>query len=209
MAENISFRRWLWDALYLPGALRSDRRKRLGTFLLFTNILWLFAPIAITVKALLMMSQAIVGVALVLHGHYLVGQEWEERLYLVTREDKKRKEETLKQARIDIIKLIADRDGVSLEEAEQTMEDMERWVREAREKAANEVLDGLELAMVKGNIQVIEMDAERLGISINEATEKFMKAKRIRIAANKPLFGTKDEEAQSSEQKPEKEREVE
>ncbi len=175
MSENKTFTRWLWDALSMPDALRSDRQKRLGTFFLFTNILWFLVPITAALRLLFAVLQVIVGIVLLLHGHYLVPREREEK-----------REEMLRESRTYIIKHIADRDGVDLEEAEQTMEDMEGWVREAREKAANEVLDGLELAMVKGNIQMIEMDAERLGISIKEATEKFKKLKRIRITANDP-----------------------
>ncbi len=176
MNEDKTFGRWLWDGLYnglyMPGALRSDRQKRLGNLLLFTNILWWVIPVSAALRLLLMLPQLIVGVALALHGHYLVTQEHEES-----------RKEMLRESRTYIIKHIADRDGVSLEEAEQTYEDMERWVREAEEE---KVERGLELAMVNANIQVIEMDAERLGISIEEATERFKKAKRIRITANKP-----------------------
>lgn len=113
-------------------------------------------------------------------------QEYEERDYLMTRERKERREEMLKQVRVDIIKHIADRDGVDLEEAEQTFEEMEGWVHEAREEETDDALDGLELAEVKGKIQLVEMIAEHEGISIEEATEKAKKAKRV--GGDKPWF---------------------
>lgn len=167
MNEKISFSRWLWDALSMPGALRSDKQKRLGSLLLFANLIWWVIPVTATLRLLFMFLQLIVGVTLLLHGYYLVGQEREER-----------RQETLRESRTYVIKHIADRDDVSLEEAEQTYEDMEGWVRESREEQTDEALDGLELAMVKGNIQVIEITAERLGISIEEATEKVKEGKR-------------------------------
>lgn len=175
MIEDRTFGRYLWDGLKsflgVSAELRSDKQKRLGTFLLLTGVLWIFIPIT-SFTLILQWSQVMIGAVLLLHGYYLVPQEREER-----------RGEVLKQVRTDIIKYIADRDGVDLEEAEHTFEDMERWVREAREE---EVDRGLELAMVKGNIQLIEMTAERLGISIEEATEKVKKMKKITISDDRP-----------------------
>lgn len=195
MSKSITFRQWLWNGLKswigTSDKLRSDRQKGLGSFLLISQILWIaFPPTAF--RLVFQSLQIVTGVVLHLHGNYLMTQEYEERNYLMTRERKERQEESLKQVRVNIIKYIADRDGVDLEEAEQTFEEMEKWVREAREEETGDALDGLELAMVKGNIQLIEVIAEHEGVSIKEATKKAKKAKRV--GGSKPWFRVEMEE---------------
>lgn len=168
MSEDKTFSRYLWDGLKslicMPGALRSDKQKRLGTFLLLSGVLWIIIPVTSS-TLVLQWSQLMIGVVLLLHGYYLEPREREER-----------REEMRRQMRIDLIKYVADRDDVDLEEAEHTVEEMERWVREARGEDADK---DLELAEVEGNVQVIENIAKLEGISIEEATEKVKKAKRV------------------------------
>jgi len=75
--------RWLWNGLrWLTGLsekFRSDKEKRLGAFLLVTQVFWYLLPDGI-IRYLLVFSHIILGCALMIHGQYLASQEEAEML---------------------------------------------------------------------------------------------------------------------------------
>jgi len=81
--SKTSFTRWLWDGLRwftgLSAKFRSDKEKRLGAFLLITQVLWYLLP-ASTLRYFLFLSHTALGFALMIHGQYLASQEEAEML---------------------------------------------------------------------------------------------------------------------------------
>jgi len=80
--SETSFTRWLWNGLRwftgLSAKFRSDREKRLGAFLLITQVFWYLLPDGI-LKYFLVISHTTLGFALMIHGQYLASQEEVER----------------------------------------------------------------------------------------------------------------------------------
>jgi len=80
--SKTSFSRWLWNGLRwftgLSAKLRSDKEKRLGAFLLITQVFWYLLP-ASTIMYFLVFSHIALGFALMIHGQYLASQEEVER----------------------------------------------------------------------------------------------------------------------------------
>ncbi len=80
--SKTSFTRWLWNGLKwftgLSEKYRSDKEKRLGAFLLITQIFWYLLPTG-TINYLLHFSQTALGFALMIHGQYLASQEEAKR----------------------------------------------------------------------------------------------------------------------------------
>jgi hypothetical protein len=81
--SETSFTRWLWNGLKwftgLSAKYRSDKEKRLGAFLLITQVFWYLLPTG-TINYLLHFSQIAFGFALMIHGQYLASQEEAEML---------------------------------------------------------------------------------------------------------------------------------
>ena len=81
--SETSFTRWLWNGLMwftgLSAKFRSDKERRLGAFLLITQVFWYLLPNGI-IKSLLILSQVGLGFALMIHGQYLASQEEAEML---------------------------------------------------------------------------------------------------------------------------------
>lgn len=81
--SKTSFTRWLWNGLRwftgLSAKFRSDKEKRLGAFLLITQVFWYLLPNGI-IKNFLVFSHIILGFALMIHGQYLASQEEAEML---------------------------------------------------------------------------------------------------------------------------------
>ena len=86
--SKTSFTRWLWDGLRwftgLSAKFRSDKEKRLGAFLLITQVFWYLLPNGI-IKNFLVFSHIILGFALMIHGQYLASQEEAEMLEVFKR----------------------------------------------------------------------------------------------------------------------------
>ena len=80
--SETSFMRWLWNGLrWLTGLsekFRSDKEKRLGAFLLITQVFWYLLPAGI-INYFLHFSQIGIGFALMIHGQYLASQEEAEK----------------------------------------------------------------------------------------------------------------------------------
>ena len=80
--SETSFTRWLWNGLRwftgLSAKFRSDKEKRLGAFLLVTQVFWYLLPDGI-IRYLLVFSHIILGCALMIHGQYLASQEEAEK----------------------------------------------------------------------------------------------------------------------------------
>jgi len=73
-----SFSRWLWNGLRwftgLSARFRSDKEKRLGAFLLITQVFWYLLPTS-PIRYFLFFSHVALGCALMIHGQYLASQE--------------------------------------------------------------------------------------------------------------------------------------
>ena len=86
--SKTSFTRWLWNGLrYLTGLsakFRSDKEKRLGAFLLITEVFWYLLPTGI-INYVLHFSQIAFGFTLMIHGQYLASQEEAERFEALKR----------------------------------------------------------------------------------------------------------------------------
>ena len=80
--SKTSFTRWLWNGLKwftgLSAKFRSDKEKRLGAFLLITQVFWYLLPTG-NINDILHFSQIALGFALMIHGQYLASQEEAER----------------------------------------------------------------------------------------------------------------------------------
>jgi len=81
--SKTSFTRWLWNGLRwftgLSAKFRSDKEKRLGAFLLITQVFWYLLPTG-PLQYFLFFSHVILGCALMIHGQYLTSQEEAEML---------------------------------------------------------------------------------------------------------------------------------
>jgi len=62
----------------LSEKFRSDKEKRLGAFLLITQVFWYLLP-ASNLRYFLVFSHTIIGFSLMIHGQYLASQEEAER----------------------------------------------------------------------------------------------------------------------------------
>jgi len=80
--SKTGFTKWLWNGLKwftgLSAKYRSDKEKRLGAFLLITQVFWYLLP-ASTIRHFLFFSHITLGFALMIHGQYLAAQEEAER----------------------------------------------------------------------------------------------------------------------------------
>ena len=78
--SKTSFTRWLWNGLRwftgLSAKFRSDKEKRLGSFLLVTQVFWYLLPTG-SINGFLHFSQIVFGFALMIHGQYLASQREE------------------------------------------------------------------------------------------------------------------------------------
>ena len=81
--SKTSFAKWLWNGLRwltgLSAKFKSDKEKRLGAFLLITQVFWYLLPTG-PLPYFLFFSHIILGCALMIHGQYLAFQEEVERL---------------------------------------------------------------------------------------------------------------------------------
>ena len=81
--SKTSFPKWLWKGLKwftgLSAKFRSDKEKKLGAFLLITQVFWYLLP-AGTINDFLHFSQIGIGFGLMIHGQYLASQEEAEML---------------------------------------------------------------------------------------------------------------------------------
>jgi len=81
--SKTSFPSWLWNGLRwftgLSAKYRSDKEKRLGAFLLITQVLWYLLPNSI-IRYFLFFTHIFLGFALMIHGQYLASQEEAEML---------------------------------------------------------------------------------------------------------------------------------
>jgi len=78
----------LWNGLKwftgLSAKSRSDKEKRLGAFLLITQVFWYILPTG-PLQYFLFFSHVILGCALMIHGQYLASQEEAERFEAIKR----------------------------------------------------------------------------------------------------------------------------
>ncbi len=144
-----SFVEWVWQGLRnVLGSWstksRSEKERKIGTFLLISQAGWLFIPFG-PVRIMLHVGQLLLGFVLTLHGDYLKSSELDEKERKWRASVERQHREELKKLREMIIKQIAETNEISLEEAAKKADESEwidsegktvppLWMREAGEE---------------------------------------------------------------------------
>ncbi|MBA7679432.1 hypothetical protein ES703_87724 [subsurface metagenome] len=81
-SSHSNFTSWLWNGFRwftgLSAKFRSDKEKRLGAFLLITQVIWYILP-SNPLNLFLVFTHIILGFSMMIHGQYLASQEEAER----------------------------------------------------------------------------------------------------------------------------------